>query len=50
MLTKQCHVGKRCHFAHGEEELRKREEVSIIDKLLTFINKNYNQIYKNFNV
>jgi len=22
-------VGKRCHFAHGDHELRKREEVSV---------------------
>lgn len=23
-----CHVGARCHFAHGETELRKREDVT----------------------
>jgi hypothetical protein len=28
MQTKHCHLGNKCHFAHGEHELRKREEVS----------------------
>lgn len=35
--TKHCHVGARCHFAHGEHELRKREEVSV-NKLSTQYN------------
>lgn len=29
MQTKHCHVGAKCHFAHGENELRKKDDVSI---------------------
>ncbi|TNV87569.1 hypothetical protein FGO68_gene2690 [Halteria grandinella] len=28
--NKHCHVGNKCHFAHGENELRKKEDVSIL--------------------
>lgn len=28
MQSKYCHVGAKCHFAHGEHELRKPEDVS----------------------
>lgn len=33
--TKHCHVGNKCHFAHGENELRKKEDVSIMTLLLS---------------
>lgn len=28
MQSKHCHVGAKCHFAHGEHELRKPDAVS----------------------
>ena len=28
MQTRNCHVGSKCHFAHGEHELRKPNDVS----------------------
>ncbi|CDW71209.1 zinc finger [Stylonychia lemnae] len=40
--TKQCHVGKRCHFAHGEHELRKREEPLPLEVTMRMMNIPYN--------
>jgi hypothetical protein len=37
MQTKHCHVGSKCHFAHGEHELRKPNDVSIILLLQLFL-------------
>lgn len=34
MQTGNCHVGSKCHFSHGEHELRKPNDVSLF--LLNF--------------
>ena len=40
--TGNCHVGARCHFAHGEKELRKVEDALPIDVQMKMMNIPYN--------
>ena len=40
--TNHCHVGSRCHFAHGEHEMRKREEPLPMEVQMKMMNIPYN--------
>ncbi len=39
---KYCHVGNKCHFAHGEHELRKRDEPLPLELTMKMMNIPYN--------